>query len=190
MPANRPNRQLLLLDACCLINLVATDHLQEILRALPHDCATSRLVVSTEVISVGRPVAASAALEREVLAPSYLESLESLKILDFSNEGELASFIQFAARLDDGEASVCALAVAHGGAVATDDRKTLRLLEREHPQVAVVQTPELLYEWAELEGLRDQEMSQVLRSVYRRGRFYPRRDTPRFDWWERLCPKQ
>jgi predicted nucleic acid-binding protein len=128
-------------------------------------------------------------MERETLAPSYLESVEALRIIDFSNEADLARFIQFAAELDDGEASVCALAVTHGGAVATDDRKTLRLLERKHPQVSVVQTPELLYEWAELEGLRDQEISKVLRSVYRRGRFYPRRDAPQFDWWERLCPK-
>jgi predicted nucleic acid-binding protein len=187
--ANRPNRQLLLLDACCLINLVATDQIQDILKALPYDCATSRLVVSTEVISVGRSASTSAAMEREILAPPYLESLEALRILDFSSEGDLARFIQFAAELDDGEASICALAVANRGAVATDDRKTLRLLERKHSQVAVVQTPELLYEWAELEGLRDQEMVEVLRSVYRRGRFYPRRDAPRFDWWERLCPK-
>lgn len=189
MPLNRPNRQLLLLDACCLINLVATDQIQKILWALPYDCATSRLVVTTEVISVSRSVATSTAMERETLAPSYLENLEALRILDFSSEEDLAGFIQFAAEIDDGEASVCALAVAHGGAVATDDRKTLRLLERKHPQVAVVQTPELLYEWAELEGLRDQEIGKVLRSVYQGGRFYPRRDAPRFDWWERLCPK-
>jgi predicted nucleic acid-binding protein len=189
VPANRPNRQLLFLDACCLINLVATDQIEKILGALPHDCATSRLVVSTEVISVGQSAATSAAMERETLAPSYLESLEALRILDLSSKGDLARFIQFAAELDDGEASVCALAVTHGGAVATDDRKTLRLLERKHPQVAVVQTPELLYAWAELAGLRDQEMGKVLRSVYQRGRFYPRRDVPRFDWWERLCPK-
>jgi predicted nucleic acid-binding protein len=180
---------LLLLDACCLINLVATDQIQEILKALPYDCATSRLVVSTEVISVGGAAAMSAATEREILAPSYLESLEALRILDFSSEGDLGRFIQFAAELDDGEASICALALAHGGAVATDDRKTLRLLERKHPQVAVVQTSELLYEWAELEGLREEEIGKVLQSVYRRGRFYPRRDVPRFDWWERLCPK-
>lgn len=189
MRTNFPNRQLLLLDACCIINLVASKHIQKILETLPYDFATTRLVVSTELISVGRGASTSESAEREALAQSYIESLKSLRILDFSSEDELASFIEFATQLDDGEASVCALALAHGGAVATDDRKALRLLERKHPQASVVQTPELLYQWAELTGTPDQEMGALLRAVYQRGRFYPRRDAPRFDWWMRLCPK-
>ena len=69
----------------------------------------------------------------------------------------------------------------------TDDRKTIRLLERLHPHVPLIQTPELLYEWTKLSGMTAGEIGPLLRSVHQRARFYPRKDAPRFDWWERLA---
>src|SRR5436305_9461663 len=116
---------LVLLDACCLINLLATGRCEEILRRLPYRFATSRLVATREVLS------------------QRLESMESLALLDLATEDEVAGFVRFAAELDDGEASVCALAVVGHGTVATDDRKALRVLGRIAPHIASLQTPEI-----------------------------------------------
>jgi predicted nucleic acid-binding protein len=176
----------LLLDACCIINLFATGRVEEILAALPYEFATSRLIVEREVISITRPSKSTDTLDKEVIHPSRLESLPGLAIMDFSGDKELDFFIHFATHLDDGEASVCALALARGGALATDDRKAIRLLAGTRPEIKVVQTPELLYQWAQLLRIRDPEIGGVLQAVEQNARFRPRRDAPYSDWWERL----
>jgi hypothetical protein len=186
MPAKVPEGNLLLLDACCIINIFATGRVPEILQCLPYDLATSRTIVDNEIIAVAHPTGPNAPMMREVVHRSRLEELAALKVVDFASDQELASFVTFAAHLDDGEASVCALAAMRGGAVATDDRKAIRVLSRSHPQVPVVQTPELLYQWARLTGSPDDEVAVVLRAIQQGARFSPRRDTPHFDWWEKL----
>lgn len=171
----------LLLDACCIINFLATGRIEEILTGLPYAFATSRLIVDKEVITVMR-----ASGTREAIPPSRLEVLPGLSILDLSGDEELNSFIHFATHLDDGEASVCALALSRKGAVATDDRKVIRLLAGTRPEVQVIQTPELLFQWARLLRLKDTEARKLIYAVEQYARFRPRRDAPRADWWEKL----
>jgi hypothetical protein len=178
--------RLLLLDACCLINLLATDRMEEILKILPFRFATSRLVATREVLAIASETDEGGPIEREVIPPKALEDFESLDLLDLASEQELTDFVRFAADLDDGEASVCALALSRGGGVATDDRKALGLLGRESPQVLTVQTPELLHEWARLSKTPKPEVGLVLRSIERRARFRPRRGAPRFEWWSAI----
>ncbi|HEX9943158.1 MAG TPA: hypothetical protein VGG03_14150 [Thermoanaerobaculia bacterium] len=173
---------LLLLDACCLINLFATGRIEEILQRLPYEFATSSLVATKEVLTLVRS-AGPPPLERELIPRSELENLESLAILDIATEEEMTQFVRFAADLDDGEASVCALAVVRGGAVVTDDRKALSLLSRAAPLIATTQTPEILWEWACLSQAPEDEIRELLRAVQERARFRPRRDAPRYNWW-------
>ena len=183
MSSKAPGGQPLLLDACCLINLLATGRMEEILGILPFRFATSRLVATREVLAIARDTDEDAPIEREVIPPTVLENFEHLTLLDLSTEQELADFVRFAAELDDGEASVCALALAHGGGVATDDRKALSVLNREVPPVLTVQTPELLHDWALLSKAPASEITLILRSIERRARFHPRHGAPRFEWW-------
>lgn len=155
----------------------------EILAILPFRFATSRLVATKEVLAIARDADEDVPVEREVIPSIALENSANLDLLDLSTEQGLADFVRFAADLDDGEAPVCALALAHGGGVATDDRKARRVLNREAPQVLTVQTPELLYDWALLAEAPAPEIARVLRSIERRARFRPRRGVPRFEWW-------
>lgn len=183
MPTRARAGELLLLDACCLINLLATDRMEEILEALPFRFATSRLVATKEVLAIARETDEGTRLEREVIPPDALENAKNLTLLDLSTDQELAEFVRFAAHLDDGEASVCALALSRGGGVATDDLKALRVLRQEAPGVFTLQTPELLHDWAHLSGASASAIARVLRSIERRARFRPRRGAPRFEWW-------
>jgi hypothetical protein len=176
-------RPLVLLDACCLINLFATEHIDEILTILPYRFATSRWVAENEVLAIARPAETGALLERDLIPPDRLRNLESLSILDLVTGGEVSDFVRFAADLDDGEASVCALAISHQGRVATDDRKALRLLNRSFPSISTIQTPEILFEWARLSQAAGKDIGGVLRRIRDRARFYPRRDAPGFEWW-------
>lgn len=183
IPGSFPERPLILLDACCLINLFATERIEEILPALPYRFATSRFVATQEVLSIVRSTEADGPLDREIIEPHKLEDLENLSLLDLTSQEEMADFVRFAADLDDGEASVCALAISRKGRVATDDRKTLRLLSRTVPEVVTVQTSALLYEWAHLCKIPEVTVGEVLRLVRQRARFYPPRDAPYFEWW-------
>jgi hypothetical protein len=183
MPSQVLKRQLLLLDACCLINLLATGCMEEILGILPFRFATSRLVATKEVLTIAREAEEGVPIEREVIPSSVLENAKNLTLLDLSTDQDLAAFVHFASDLDDGEASICALALTHGGGVATDDRKALRVLRRDAPQVLTVQTPELLHDWARLAELSPSELARILRSVEWRARFRPRSDAPKFEWW-------
>jgi hypothetical protein len=183
MSGRTPKGDLLFLDACCLINLLATGRMEEILEILPFLFATSRLVATKEVLAIARVGDEEAPIEREIIPAAVLESSENLTLMDLRTDRELEDFVRFAADLDDGEASVCALALAHGGGVATDDRKTLKLLNREAPQVPTVQTPELLHDWALLSQVPASDISHVLQSIERRARFRPRRGAPCFEWW-------
>jgi predicted nucleic acid-binding protein len=162
---------LVLFDACCLINLLATGRAEEILTSLPHRCATSRLVAVEEVLSIAGAGESA-----------------SLAWIDLTSDEEKEDFVRFSTWLDPGEASICALAIHHEAVVATDDRKALRVLRREAPQVPILQTPELFYEWAHFAKPPDREVMEALEAVRARARFYPRRDAPRFDWWAGFFP--
>lgn len=181
MPRKLAEGPLLLLDACCLINLFATGRIEEILAGLPYRFTTSRWVATQEVLTIGQATSSDGPLEREIIPQARLEGL--ITILDLATEREMDDFVRFATELDDGEAGVCALAVSHSGMVGTDDRKALRVLAQKAPQVATIQTPELLYEWAHRTAAHASDIASVLRAVFHRGRFTPRRGAPRYDWW-------
>ncbi len=172
---------LLFLDACCVINLYATGHVEEILGRLPYRFAVSRLVADEEVLSIRRSADSSDPSDREPVSLRTLESSGRLTIMELSSDEEKAEFAHFASRLDDGEASVSSLAVIHGCGVATDDRKALRILDERG--VATVQTPELLFDWVRQAQVPEAQVKQALQAVKDRARFHPRKTAPHFLWW-------
>ncbi len=176
-----PEQPLLFLDACCIINFYATGHVEEILRCLPYRFAVSRLVADEEVLSIRRTAESSDPSDREPVSLRALESSGRLTIMELVSDEEKAEFAHFASRLDDGEASVGSLAVVHGGGVATDDRKALRILGGRG--VTVLQTPELLFEWARRAQVSETRMKEALQAVRDRARFHPRKTAPHFLWW-------
>ena len=188
MTPRTPEGGLLLLDACCLINLFASGQMEVVLGLLRYRFATSELVAEREALSIRGAPQTGGEPERINLAPRDLERSGGLAVLPVASEREQSEFVRFAAELDDGEASVCALAVVHGGGVASDDRKALRILGRVGSEVSTlwtVQTPELLYQWARRSRASAAEIREALRAVADRGSFYPRTRAPRYDWWVR-----
>lgn len=93
--------------------------------------------------------------------------------MELVSEEERDQFVRFARHLDDGEAQTCALAVVHRGTVATDDKKALRLLEREG--VAALQTPQLLHAWANHSGADAALVTTTLRCIETLASFRPGR---------------
>ena len=117
--------------------------------------------------------------ERIDLALAIDEGL--LEILDAETEGEKQELVRFAREIDDGEAQTCALARARNASVASDDRKVLRLLDRE--QIPAMQTAELLHEWAVRSRTGTAVVRDALRRVETLASFRPGAGTPLCDWW-------
>ncbi|HEX6904718.1 MAG TPA: hypothetical protein VF789_33735 [Thermoanaerobaculia bacterium] len=183
MVSGKRRSEPLILDACCLINLLASGRTEEIFRVLPYQFATSRLIATEEILAIAQIDAEGVPIGREVIVPSVLEGLENLSLLDLVTTQEMEDFLLLAKELGRGESSILALALSHRGVVATDDRKALKVLARRAPHVSTMQTPELLYEWAQLSQAQDDVIREVLQRIRFRGRFHPNRDAPRFDWW-------
>lgn len=169
---------LLHVDACCWIDLFATDCLEEIIRSVPCRWAVSEYVLREEVLSV---VSNARIEERCDFLPLTKGGL--ISVLPIQSAAEKNALVQFAAYLDDGEASVCALARVHGGGVATNDRRVRTVMSRLMVQIPIVQTPEIIFHWAQQTQATREGVKEVLRKITTRARFSPRKDAPHSDWW-------
>lgn len=190
---------LVLLDACCLINLFASGHGEEILRGLPYRWAIARYVVEEEILEIevedldegGEPPDLNRT--RQPFRPLLAELLERglLEELDVGSEEEQAELVRFAAELDDGEAHTCALAIVRHGRVATDDRKAIRVLRsawkgRGDEGEPVLRTSELLFAWADANRIARQNLVRIVHAIARRASFFPPRSDPHFERWMEL----
>lgn len=172
-------QEVLALDACCVINLSATRRMGEILGAVGHRCVVPAYVAHEEALGLGRD--GEDADDREPIDLSPLVNAAHLEIREMTNAEERREFVRFAVDLDDGEAWTCALAKLENGIVATDDRKTLRLLDKEG--IPTLQTPEILHSWAKHCAVPSAQVREALERVERFATFRPRRQAPFFEWW-------
>jgi len=184
-------------DACCLINLLAAGR---ILPAPPPSLARRKAC---------RPKRASRALEATLHVPAavvqetfYLlqpdkdDQQKLVKVpvdlgpyfksgvlmeCDVEGEEETGLFVQFAARLDDGEAACLAIAKSRGWTLATDDRPATNLAGQ--AGVPVVTTAQLVEEWAETTKADNAEIASTLSNIQTFAKFVPRPSSPGASWW-------
>lgn len=187
MTDDRP--PLLILDACCAINLLATDRVAEIVGAQSARVAVADVVLESEVLRLppeheGDIEDTSAARERVLTLRPLVED-GTVGVLSLASEEETASFVSLALRLDDGEALSASLAIHRGGILATDDRKAIRVVSETAPDLAVVRTTHVLRTWVDVASLSDPEVREVLRRVERDASFVPPTTDPNAGWWRR-----
>lgn len=191
------------LDACCLINLFASGRAEEILTSLPHRFAVARYVVETEVLEIdageqSEPPSSDEPGGRRVSIHPRLAALidgGTLEQLEPVSESALRHLVRFASRLDDGEAHTCALALVHGGRVATDDRKAIRVVTEAWRDLGestepVLRTSELLFAWADERELAESEVRRMVKAVAQRASFFPPREDPHHARWMRLLRQE
>jgi predicted nucleic acid-binding protein len=175
---NLSEGSLLHVDACCWIDLFSTDCIEEIIRELPYQWTVSEYVFYEEVLTV---VSRTGVEEKCNFQPLIDHNL--ISVLPIRTAEEKQALVQFAEFLDDGEASTCALAHVHGGGVATNDKKVRSVIARLMAQIPVVQTPEIIFRWAQGARVSQESVRRVLKNVTLRARFSPRKDAPHADWW-------
>jgi hypothetical protein len=170
-----PSRPVAILDACVLINLLASGRAQDIMTGSRYRFGICSVVKNE---SIYLRATDSHAPPEEVKLDLHLES-NSLVVYELSGDAEKELYVAFAAELDDG-------VHARGFAMASDDRKARRIFMEE---VAVperlLSTSQILKDWSEVVGLNPTELKQVLVDVSRRGRFFPNSGDNHFEWWSK-----
>jgi hypothetical protein len=174
-----------LLDACSVINLWASCEFERILKSPLGPFAVVD-IVARESLFVRRGGSGPNANDREAIVLRPLIEAGLIQELVASSPAELTSFVQFASQIDDGEAMTCAIAVSRGHAVVTDDRKTLRLLARDYPQVPTLTTSSIIRAWADAESVPLSTVASMLKLIHVRARFLPGKHDPHQVWWQRL----
>lgn len=175
-------RPLYILDACSLLNLVASRRLPEIARGTPAAFIMPKQAAN-EVLYVRRGGSGPDADERELIDLADFEKRGLLTVASLESSSETACFISFAAQMDDGEAAACTLAVHRGGVLVSDERKARRIMSQAFPAIRLLTTSEVIKAWAEGTGIEASVLARLLIDVEERGNFRPGRHDPLESWW-------
>jgi predicted nucleic acid-binding protein len=169
-----------ILDACVLINLLASGEIEGILRASALDSLICTAVEGESIYL--RTEDPKVTLEPIDLRPLIDSGLLTVCHIEGSNEAEL--YVDYASALDDGEAMSLAIALSRGFDLATDERKARRLfLESGAEPQRLISTSELIRRWAEAESVPTQGLKAVLLQVEKRARYQPSVSDSNYQWW-------
>jgi len=169
------------LDACCLMNLLACGREQECLRALGVR-ALIHEKVRCEVMYLVGPVDDEGQPTRVEADQGPLEAAGLLVTLPGSVV-DADTLVETAARLTDCDACTLALAATQCVPLASDDRKVRRVAQELFPGLQLLSTSEILRQAAHALGLSRSEVVSVVTSVYIGGNFRPRSTDPDGFWF-------
>ncbi len=170
------------IDACCLIDLLASGRLESTLQATGHAWrlpdavkAEARFVRERDATRPGSfqnvPVDLSPHLSSGLLIPCQPD-----------DEREQSLFVRYAARFrSDGEAMCLAIAESRGWVVATDDRKAIKVAQA--AGLAVVSCPRLVKSWVDATRPALATVVQVLTDIETLAQFRPGATMPESAWW-------
>jgi len=188
--ANLPNKleACLILDACCVLNFLASDRLTSILTSIPQSIAIAEYVYTEEILPV------QAKLFRDRDQASVLQTHINaglLTIVSLNSAIEESALVNLAVEMDDGEAHTCAIALARHWDIASDDHKVLTVLKRVTPHLRVITTPELLKQWADVNSIDAHQLATVLENIQTRANYWPGPKHPLYTWWQtNIQPKR
>ena len=171
-----------LIDACCLIDLLASGQMEAILQAT--GCAWHLPdAVKAEVQFVRRhnPARPGSFLNAPVdLSPQLKSGL--LMACQPADPKEQTLFVQYAAQFrSDGEAMCLAIAQSRCWVVATDDRKAILVAEK--GGLTVMSCPQLVKTWVDATQPDTALVVQVLTDIQTLAQFRPNSTMPESDWW-------
>ena len=163
------SRPPLILDACVVLNLAATDRMLEILRAYEGPFGAASIIPEREpLILDAQPV-----------------DFTGIPLLEMT-DAEMEHFVELTAGLGDGESATLAIASARSAVPVTDDRKAINLWNR-ISSGTIIGTPDLMRCWADSQSVTPFEVSLAIRAIENRARFRPgRRHADYARWVEML----
>jgi hypothetical protein len=170
------------IDACCLIDLLASGQAESILRATGRTwhLPTS---VQAEVQYVRQHDPDNPGGYKNV--PADLTPLVKSAVLTPSQPDdpqEIAQYVHYATLFrSDGEAMCLALGECRGWVVATDDRRAI--LVAQQAGLTVVSCPELVKTWVDATRPDATRLVQVLIDIQTLAQFRPNQTMKQSTWW-------
>jgi len=173
-----------IIDACCIINLFATDCMGDILRAAPVRFAVCTYVKDKEALAVYDGVDTVGNPKR---TPIDLQPLVSAGLLEtvVPDWASLSPHILMLANggiRGMGEKISGAIAHDKDWAIATDDRDAQRKLATLMPRTQVVTTLELVRNWADMENVTTGALREALSRIQVRGNYIFPPSHPLYGW--------
>lgn len=172
----------MVIDACCLLNLLATRREVEITRALEVSWLIPERAKS-EVAYLRTPPDEEGERHREPVdfLPLEAAGLLTTRTLD---ESWLDAFVSCAAHLNDEDASCVALAATIGAPLVTDDPKERRVAGELYEGITLRSTLELLHDAANQLELDDAALVRIAFDLRWRGNFLPPRRDVLSQWYK------
>lgn len=175
-----PLSRVQILDACVLINLLASGEIEGILSVAARDSLVCSAVERESIyLRTGDPQAPLELIELKPLIESGL-----LTVCRIESDQEAQFYVDYASALDDGEAMSLAIALARDLVLATDERKARRLFsEAAGDQGRLTSTSALVRQWAEAERIPADRVKTALTRIEERARYQPPTTDANYKWW-------
>lgn len=173
------------IDACCLLNLLATGREQDLVRACEIDLIISGQAHG-EALFLHTPPDADGVRSKHLASTERLRTAGRLQIRSLDTEPLIAAFVAWAAQLRDEDASCVALAGALGLPLMTDDGKERRIARAQFPRIDLISTLAVLDEAVRALALPEHELLGLVADLRWRGNFAPPRKDPLAPWYAEL----
>lgn len=182
------SNRLVVIDACAMLNLLATGREVDILGALELALLeTDR--VSREVFFLWTAPDEDGVRRRETASKESLVERGLLETRSLDTDPLIDAFVACAARIKDTDASCIALAGVLGIPLVTDDAKERRVALDVFPQIEILSTLDLVHDAAALLRWDDAQLIEVALALRWRGNFAPPKRDPRGPWFVALLAR-
>ena len=183
-PMDVPTRELVI-DACGLINLLATRREIEVAGALGLRLVIPR-VAAEQVGYLWTPPDDEGAQTKVVANFEALIRQGRLVVQEIEDDAVVDALVTLATQIDDADAACIALAGVLQRPLVTDDKKARGIAQRTFPAMELMSSLSLLHDASRALGWSDTVLRQVAFDVYHRGNFDPPRADPLADWYRAL----
>ena len=179
-------RNYLILDACVLLNLIATGIIKDILTLIAQNSMVC-ILVKNESLYLRKENDIN---ESELVDIDDLLNQGVIQLCDCETAMEQELFVNLVASLDDGEAMSLAIALSRNWHLATDDKKARRVFsENSQNKKLLISTSDLIREWTENENSDDSVIKPILLKVERKASFRPPKSDTNLQWWKDILSK-
>jgi predicted nucleic acid-binding protein len=172
-------------DACCVLNLLATGRELDVLRACDVELIISEQAHG-EALFLHTPPDVDGVRSKQPASTERLRAAGRLQIWSLETEPLIAAFVACAAQLRDEDASCVALAGVLGVPLLSDDGKERRIAREQYPGIALLSTLGVLHEAMRLLATPEHELLALVTDLRWRGNFAPPRKDPLSPWYAEL----
>ncbi len=174
----------IILDTYCLASMYASGLMETILTSLPVQIAIASDVQDKEIRRMRIVVDEDASMNLQALAIKRLVVMVHLE-----DNLEQITAVNLAAlskgKLGNGDAISAAIAVHRHWSFGTDDKDTLRLLQRNQPDLHIVSVLDLLKYWADTTQAQFSTVHNALKTIRKRASYKPHSDHHLYRWWQK-----